>query len=625
MLNHVCAQGVGLRVRGIKIGDITMAGEIALTSSTRANLNSLLETNRLMDRTSIRLSTGRDVNTVFDDPVNFVASQRLNDRANDLNRIIDGIAQNLRTVEAAVNGTDALVTLLDQAQSIADSAFTAINDVTTASARATGDQDLQDVDDFFTDLPSLAGIGGNARIQISLTDQETNTPLIVPGAVAPQVEGNVDIVAGDSIEQLVTFIDDMNDTLIQNGLAQEPSLFVEINELGQFTIQSLVQNSTLNLNFIADTAAPDDDSGNLAFASEMGFSSIVQTVAETGAANNNNDVSVTLTTLGVLETPALFTDTDGIGAGATVTRAARASDLLSNLLVNATSAVGNAVVTNAANAEIFVSIDGDPINIGATVNFPANGASIQDFIDAINNDPAVINKVRFEFDDSTSQLRARTLDPEVQTIQIGVESLNGAATDLRFGFGSNATLTTDGANVNDLAVENIRFGAAAGELLELETQFNSLRTQINQLVTDSDYRGVNILNGDDMTTFFNETRTSFLVTNSVQFTVEQDLNLDIANFGSVTSIERFLADIRNARGEVRAFSATLTNDLNVISTRESFTARTINTLEAGSDDLTLANEETESARMLALQTRQQLGLTSLSLASQAQQGILRLF
>jgi flagellin-like hook-associated protein FlgL len=41
--------------------------------------------------------------------------------------------------------------------------------------------------------------------------------------------------------------------------------------------------------------------------------------------------------------------------------------------------------------------------------------------------------------------------------------------------------------------------------------------------------------------------------------------------------------------------------------------------------LTNADTNEEGANMLALQTRQQLGVTSLSLASQALQGVLRLF
>jgi flagellin-like hook-associated protein FlgL len=51
----------------------------------------------------------------------------------------------------------------------------------------------------------------------------------------------------------------------------------------------------------------------------------------------------------------------------------------------------------------------------------------------------------------------------------------------------------------------------------------------------------------------------------------------------------------------------------------------INTLETGADTLVLADTNEEGANMLALQTRQQLSTTALSLASQADQAVLRLF
>jgi len=51
----------------------------------------------------------------------------------------------------------------------------------------------------------------------------------------------------------------------------------------------------------------------------------------------------------------------------------------------------------------------------------------------------------------------------------------------------------------------------------------------------------------------------------------------------------------------------------------------INTLQAGADSLTLADSNEEGANLLALQTRQQLSTTALSLASQASQAVLRLF
>jgi flagellin-like hook-associated protein FlgL len=51
----------------------------------------------------------------------------------------------------------------------------------------------------------------------------------------------------------------------------------------------------------------------------------------------------------------------------------------------------------------------------------------------------------------------------------------------------------------------------------------------------------------------------------------------------------------------------------------------INTLQEGADKLTLADMNKEGASMLALQTQQALAVNSLRLASQASQGVLRLF
>lgn len=51
----------------------------------------------------------------------------------------------------------------------------------------------------------------------------------------------------------------------------------------------------------------------------------------------------------------------------------------------------------------------------------------------------------------------------------------------------------------------------------------------------------------------------------------------------------------------------------------------IATLQTGADNLTLADTNEEGANMLMLQTRQNLGITSLSMASQAAQAVLRLF
>jgi flagellin len=76
---------------------------------------------------------------------------------------------------------------------------------------------------------------------------------------------------------------------------------------------------------------------------------------------------------------------------------------------------------------------------------------------------------------------------------------------------------------------------------------------------------------------------------------------------------------------VRSQASAFGSNLAIVQNRETFTKATINTLQNGSDGLTLADTNLEGANMLALQTRQQLSTTALSLANQANQSVLRLF
>ncbi|MCK7508769.1 MAG: hypothetical protein MZV70_35230 [Desulfobacterales bacterium] len=76
---------------------------------------------------------------------------------------------------------------------------------------------------------------------------------------------------------------------------------------------------------------------------------------------------------------------------------------------------------------------------------------------------------------------------------------------------------------------------------------------------------------------------------------------------------------------LRTESSKLANNLSIITARQEFTQGMINVLKDGAAGLTNADMNEEGANMLMLQTRQALGTTSLSLASQAAQSVLRLF
>jgi flagellin-like hook-associated protein FlgL len=104
--------------------------------------------------------------------------------------------------------------------------------------------------------------------------------------------------------------------------------------------------------------------------------------------------------------------------------------------------------------------------------------------------------------------------------------------------------------------------------------------------------------------------------------------LAIANAGNwqtTGALDTASDDLTAALTTLRSESQTLSANLSTVQIRQDFTKATINTLQNGSASLTLADSNEEGANLLALQTRQQLSTTALSLSAQADQNVLRLF
>jgi flagellin-like hook-associated protein FlgL len=177
------------------------------------------------------------------------------------------------------------------------------------------------------------------------------------------------------------------------------------------------------------------------------------------------------------------------------------------------------------------------------------------------------------------------------------------------------------------------------EINTLETQYQNLLSQIDDLAGDSGYKGINLLDGslETLDVKFDEngdskiTLTGFLADSSAD-----GLSLDVvaANDWNSTSaggtadrdqIATAIAALDTAKTTLRSEASELANNLTVITTRQDFTQNMINTLEDGAAKLTDADMNEEGANMLMLQTRQSLGVNSLAMASQAAQQVLRLF
>jgi len=214
---------------------------------------------------------------------------------------------------------------------------------------------------------------------------------------------------------------------------------------------------------------------------------------------------------------------------------------------------------------------------------------------------------------------------------------------------SEAIQTIKAANVG---VENINsliaqakslaqsaLSATSTDASTFASQYSTVIDQINQMAADSSYKGINLLQAAELTiefaseagkstlklTGFGDTSTTFNISGLTTEQGTKGSNWVSGTTVNTANIQDSVDNLETARGELRVRSKTLSSSLSIITAREEFTAQMINTLGDGASKLTEADMNEEGANMLMLQTRQALGTTSLSLASQAAQGVLRLF
>ena len=206
---------------------------------------------------------------------------------------------------------------------------------------------------------------------------------------------------------------------------------------------------------------------------------------------------------------------------------------------------------------------------------------------------------------------------------------------------ASITITTNSASTT--AIQNLGFNAtatngtinntaAAGSLNStrstLASQFDTLRTQIDQLAVDSSFNGTSLLNSQSLTVVTNQTGTSKIVlTGSNDSAVGLGLTSTFTTntFQDNYDINSAITAVNNALTSLNNQASTYASQVSVIQARQDFTSQQINTLTNGINNLTQADSNLVGAQLLALQTRQTLSSTALSLATQSDQNVLRLF
>ncbi|MCB1435732.1 MAG: hypothetical protein KDJ46_01025 [Rhodobiaceae bacterium] len=374
--------------------------------------------------------------------------------------------------------------------------------------------------------------------------------------------------------------------------------------MSEITLSSAVRNNLLSLQSTANSLASTQE--RLATGLKVNSALDDPTSFFTAASLNSRagDLNRLLDSVG-LAVQTLQAADDGISA---ITK------LVENAQATARQAQQSTASTAVVNSTVDHSSTGDlgantTITDGDTFTVKVGSASAVTITIA---DTETINDV------ATSLSAVANVKATVVSGKLRIEATNGE--DLTLAEGTNSPLAALGLTAATTT------GTVNTSRSTLATQFDSLRTQINQLAADAGFNGNNLLNGDSLSVIFNEDGSSTLSITGVTFNAAGlGVSASTDSFQDDASITAALGELDTAISTLRQQASTFGSNLSVVEVRQDFTKNLINTLETGAANLTIADTNEEGANLLALQTRQQLSSVALSLASQADQNVLRLF
>lgn len=659
--------------------------DITLTASIRSNLLSLQNASKLLDITSERLSTGKKVNSALDNPSSFFAARGLNNRATDLGARKDGLGQAISLLTATDKSINSLTKLVEQAKATAQSAeeasssgITQIASSAAAFVSATGSGVTQlsstaTIASAATSAPRIAnstitaaGVAGSLgttlsavfaetaafttsadTLTITVIDRGANTQTLTvtatdtiatlvanlegldgvsasfsssTGALSISVSGGNTITFSGDSAAVVTSAFKFSDTvaIYADGVSQE---FDTAGNATDAVLDAYTNAATTDILTIAVT-------GGASQSITLGGKSLDELVAAISAVDAN--VTASVTSAGVIT----ISGTNGTEITLTNTSGSLISDLGITLSSGTTAAASGTAYTfddgtSVATGDLLATVF-DGVAVSDTLLFAVTGGgagttltisattTIQAVLDNINASDSALTAT---FNTSTSKIEITAAEGIVLTV---TGATGTAFSDLAF---SNGTTTITSGTAATYGV-----AGSAAEVASLQTDFQSILEQIDKLISDASYKGTNLLSGgNNFVVKFNADGTSSLTIIGLDLGVSSNTNFNFTkdasgyDFTAAGDISQALTDTAAAISSLRSIAATFGTNLGVIQTREDFTTELVNVLRSGAGKLVNANLEEESANLLALQTRQALGIQALSISNQSNQSILSLF
>lgn len=559
--------------------------DISLTAGMRNNLISLQSTTTLLSRTQDRLSSGKKVNSALDNPTNFFAAQNHTQRAADLTTRKDGMTEAVQGVQAANKGITAITALIEAAKGLTQAARAAdtgdraslgsqFNEILTQISQLAADSGYKGKN--FLDnqtLDVLFNESGGAKLTIAGFDATATTglgiSLIITGTAAVTGATTTGVIAS-----------------LGTGIINfESGHVATINPVSAVT--GYHATGTFSVTTTTAAATTGQDLFILDPTNVSGIDAVAYASLYTGAITADSvTINGVVTTGPFLVTGSSGTFTVSFTGTALSGMTATGAIVSFQVTISAYMADGSSAAT-AQNLYNFTLATGD-IASGMSIlsggpNVYISGTYLADTNYTITGNTLVFN-TGFSAPTATG---AVTYDYNVGYTTGSATPATTYSTDFTGSFTTGADITS--VMISGVAVTTGNY-SIAGNVISFVTGFAPTTGQeVTYLVKAADTAAI------------------------------------AGGWTADTGIDNSVTALNSAIATLRTNSATLASNLSVVTIREDFTDGMVNTLLKGADNLTLADMNEEGANMLMLQTRQQLGTTSLKMASDAAQSVLRLF
>jgi flagellin-like hook-associated protein FlgL len=658
-----------------------MYSGISLSSGIRSNLFSLNQTNFLLQKSQNRLATGLKVSSPLDNPASFFQASNLNQRALDLTRVLDNTAKATGVLTTAQNGLASINSLLQQAKGYAQSALGASSSTSgtppTLTAGITDSVSPYRALQQLSNSNSVVGLADGGTINVWTSQGEDGSGYGVIGqrhaadgtkqgpgfkinenALGNQYKESITEVSGGGF--IVTWYDDS----VGGGFigrrfdAYGRAITGEfvINETSANTIQNGVVTQLADGNFVAVYSINGQDgSSSGIYARKFNASGVAlgtEFRVNTYTTNAQTDPDVAALKDGGFVVTWDSDGQDGQYKGVYAQRydntgAAAGSEFQVN---QATSGFQTrSSVTTLNNGNFIVTWTDDDDNSVKIRHYSSSGVALSG--DTTVKAGTVSNRAQFSTIQSLNDggfvvayatsdglgIYAQRYNSAIQPIEN--EILVGSTVVPFTNSPSLGKLSNGGFVVNYDSYDNDSTGVFTrrydGETTsgipdlvaraDYADLFNETFAQINAIALDSGYDGINLLKNQNFKVNFNENGTSSLnLQGGLYDTSGLGLlsSLTSGSWATDTEINTSITALDNAISLVSQGVSKYTSNQNIVNIRKDFTDKIILTLQDNVEKLTVADTNEESAKILALQTRQQLSLAALSIMAQSEQNTL---